>query len=1590
MPTSADSIKDPAGAPGAEKDIVGGEAKKPFDLKAALDDPEFRNFSSGYGDAERVDKIPTEELGKRYEAFQNKKALEAALQNFFEEEINANLGVSLGSEGKRVLFEYLEKAARENPERLRELAAEWKAVEAKKKEIADNDALIARLGGEEARAAKLAELKTEEEKLYEQKKFGERYMDPIRAKTDKARKFLSSPGTTAISFFLSGGVWAFRKAEEKGLLGIKVKEGARERQKFEKMPEKERSEFFAGVDKKIAEFGMKRKGLEAASGRADAGKEYKALFDETRKAFFGAFEGTKAVYAAVLAKAWEEAAGSFAGGNLTLESGEKIQAALDRFQKIKDSLPPGVELPATRERLNEMQNSLNDAIESVSRNIVSSALEKYRPGVKVVNELEELLKPVEGKERLGARKGEAVHEFVRGEVEKHRDFLTERLTSIDAEIKAAEAAKNDARGELEYQKNSVFVRGPNIDRTEKDLLEFGIGRIEKKISGLDKQIKKLGMEKQNVEEKRLALGEFLAVSRAGAEKRAAEAAAKEADIKAEEDKKKIIENFEKQLKEKRGAYMAAYKEYRASKAPENKFPLGEYGLPVGIEYSRADKFYREYSQFLEAYAKTLYGHKKEELVKRGLSGEKLANELAEFQAVDIFSRFFINEQKDFDKEKAGIWPPKQRMALMKGLGKWSRLPKPVRWGISTALATGLAVAGGLAATGGAAGVLMFAGYRYGRVALSAFTVAGANKLFEKITRPLLVKSRERAIDELSRRENLVDNLVAMREEYKKVLEEAAKREKRANIAKFIVGVAAGGSAIVWGGALDHAFADASTAVTERWEAAATPPEAPSSEFSFEHGSARAVFDKDGDIVNFETQTSFKGLDGTEYMSPAAKSHLDSVTPVSGSSMEGEVAEAGEQMLRMEGKHLAANIRLYHELQEAGKLKEAASLKGEIESQVARLTESRGADFLDKGKLTDFWGRVHEIPAPPGAPEAPPTPAPEAIPESAPVQPGSAEAPPPPPGEAISSDRVVVGDREITFTRGADGKITGIGESRLGDEAIDAGRVLRGGANESLKAKFAEQTTAELSGKWSDLQSEARELDERLQILKSIDRTAQRDAAEFLLKDIESRVAEIERDYGASALDRGRFPDYVERYLKEGVAKAGAEIEAMFPKIQGEGTEYFSKEINDRLHTRFRDSSLIEWEQADKELEAWARNFDQSMREFGELKAGNPVQAGQLLERLGKDIDAIEAKYGSGVINRSELPKYLEEYLSGRKLPADLSSVSSGEAPPSSAGGRLEAIPAEESEAMPSETVEAAISSRQIDIYGQELRFSYDSKGKVVGLEAYAKEAAFPERILRKYEIWEADPQKFFTKGALERAQSSGRLDELVAKGRELDQTRKTYEALAKQFRVHDLPTELKPPELLYLGENMRRQVSELEFNFGDGVLDHSKFTPDMAELIHKEIPLNYAFGRQWLKFDYDSAGRTTGVKLPEGVLARSNGLEYIAEANRDTLIGEWASKSGIADPRDAVGRLRELGREFWTESGIYQSLRDQAAADPKFAAQFAEEIESVRRDLERLAGEIQKPGVNIFDSRKLTSAAREIMEHKGGTGASAGASAAPA
>ncbi|MEK7513223.1 MAG: hypothetical protein AAB601_03425, partial [Patescibacteria group bacterium] len=140
--------------------------------------------------------------------------------------------------------------------------------------------------------------------------------------------------------------------------------------------------------------------------------------------------------------------------------------------------------------------------------------------------------------------------------------------------------------------------------------------------------------------------------------------------KESEQKEAATGTFEK----RRGAYIDAYREYlRTSKKKKEEREAKKKAAEA------------EYAKYVEAQGTAVeeaYDAKKKELEGKKLTKEAMEAELKAFTAQEIVKKYLIEEAALVERERVESAPLKEKGILRKGLERWNRMPKWVRWGIS--------------------------------------------------------------------------------------------------------------------------------------------------------------------------------------------------------------------------------------------------------------------------------------------------------------------------------------------------------------------------------------------------------------------------------------------------------------------------------------------------------------------------------------------------------------------------------------------------------------------------------------------------------------------------------------------------------------------------------------------------------------------------------------------------------------------------------------------------------------------------------------------------------------------------------------------
>jgi len=155
------------------------------------------------------------------------------------------------------------------------------------------------------------------------------------------------------------------------------------------------------------------------------------------------------------------------------------------------------------------------------------------------------------------------------------------------------------------------------------------------------------------------------------------------------------------------------------------------------------------------------------------------------------------ERLAMDKRMSENIPPLEKGILGKGMEKWSKMPIPVRVGLSTILMTGAFWTVGFVAT---AGVGAYAGYRGARALGGAVVAQGVGKKTDSIFKS---KNEERKIDTLDSYSTGINeaNFEERERQLMRAFEKADTVEKRQRLYKALAMAGAGGVATLGSGSL---------------------------------------------------------------------------------------------------------------------------------------------------------------------------------------------------------------------------------------------------------------------------------------------------------------------------------------------------------------------------------------------------------------------------------------------------------------------------------------------------------------------------------------------------------------------------------------------------------------------------------------------------------------------------------------------------------------------------------------------------------------------------------------------------------------------
>lgn len=266
----------------------------------------------------------------------------------------------------------------------------------------------------------------------------------------------------------------------------------------------------------------------------------------------------------------------------------------------------------------------------------------------------------------------------------------------------------------------------------------------------------------------------------------------------------MLSPHEQAIKTARDVYVTEYKQWLgAKKDKRNVSRLAR--LEAG-----ADVAYKNYLAVVDEQTKEEY---REKIENRSKEEQKLVR-------CDLYRKYVVDEENILARAKVENWPPKEKTIFRKALEQWSRIPKPARWAISAAVTTGIALGVGGVTFGG--GLALF-GYKFGRAALSTFSVLGTERLAAIGLKKLKTNYVEGAQYIDTHNESIINDFNGARERYREALELKAKQERRHNIAKFLLAGAVGIAVTGVANAMEHSLGFESGASITK-----TPEDAPPS------------------------------------------------------------------------------------------------------------------------------------------------------------------------------------------------------------------------------------------------------------------------------------------------------------------------------------------------------------------------------------------------------------------------------------------------------------------------------------------------------------------------------------------------------------------------------------------------------------------------------------------------------------------------------------------------------------------------------------------------------------------------------------------
>lgn len=373
--------------------------KPPFDIDEALRKDEFLAFLEGYPDAESVTNDPAE-LEKRFNVFEQKKELTRDVRQVCREEIERDIGLKLSDEELKVMDELVDETAIRNPDEVLRIAEVARVYKENNETIAELEKRIAQQGGEVHMGRKWEELRTA--RGGKEAEFIEAWNEGGKLST----KFLATLEAVAATFSGKDDN-RYRHLRLTHLRDEAESGGGRINEEIKK------------IDDQI-------KYLEQI---AELKKSADESFKKLRVELMGGLTPPAEVIAAVRGKAQEKLIAMVEGvwAAFTFEKAEKAEAYFRQLEKVaKEKGANYLEGIDTSEFIKKLHAFTYE--EAAGQ--IETAVNKAALGMGKYAALEKSLEKFITKEKIGAREGTEVKEFV-----------TETLQGIQKKLDSADKTK---------------------------------------------------------------------------------------------------------------------------------------------------------------------------------------------------------------------------------------------------------------------------------------------------------------------------------------------------------------------------------------------------------------------------------------------------------------------------------------------------------------------------------------------------------------------------------------------------------------------------------------------------------------------------------------------------------------------------------------------------------------------------------------------------------------------------------------------------------------------------------------------------------------------------------------------------------------------------------------------------------------------------------------------------------------------------------------------------------------------------------------------------------------------------------------------